>query len=165
MLIPSPRRAGDRSRARPPPVGATTGGGRRAPTRRPARRRPRDRHRETRARHPPLSARATPCRRTGCSATSPPACGCPQRQRTEVRPWSAAELAQFLQHSSGDRLGPVFEVIAACGLRRGEALGLRWSDVDLTSRVLHVRQTLSDVDGRLVFGTPKTTGERGERPA
>lgn len=79
----------------------------------------------------------------------------PTVRRPEVQPWSAAELAQFLRHSSTDRLGPVFEVIAACGLRRGEALGLRWADVDLTRRVLHVRQTLTDVGGHLTFGAPK----------
>jgi len=71
----------------------------------------------------------------------------PTVRRPEVQPWSAAELAQFLRHSSMDRLGPVYEVIAACGLRRGEALGLRWVDVDLTRRVLHVRQILTDLGG------------------
>ena len=55
----------------------------------------------------------------------------PNVGRPEVQPWSAAELATFLNHVSGHPLGPLFEVIAACGLRRGEALGLRWADVDL----------------------------------
>ncbi|MFN2495395.1 MAG: site-specific integrase [Pseudonocardiaceae bacterium] len=47
------------------------------------------------------------------------------------------------------------------GLRRGEALALRWSDVDTEARVLFVhpkRGTLSDVAGHLVFTAPKTKG-------
>lgn len=40
----------------------------------------------------------------------------------------------------------MFEVLIGCGRRRGEALGLRWSDVDLDRRVIQVRQTLSDVN-------------------
>jgi len=41
---------------------------------------------------------------------------------------------------TGDRLGPLFEVIAATGLRRGEALGLRWDDVDLDHSRIIVRR-------------------------
>ena len=88
----------------------------------------------------------------------------PTVRRPEVQPWSAAELAGFLRHSSTDRLGPVYEVIAACGLRRGETLGLRWADVDLTRRVMHVRQTLTDVGGHLTFGTPKTRASEASVP-
>jgi integrase len=81
-----------------------------------------------------------------------------------VQPWSAAELASFLNHVAGDRLGPLFEVIAACGLRRGEALGVRWSDVDLTNRVVYIRQTLNDVNGHLVFTRPKTRSSEASVP-
>ncbi len=71
----------------------------------------------------------------------------PTVRRPEVQPWSAAELAQFLRYASTDRLGPVYELIAACELRRGEALGVRWA-VDFARRVLYVRQTLTDVGGQ-----------------
>ena len=88
----------------------------------------------------------------------------PTAHSPEVQPWSAAELARFLDHASADRLGTLFEVVAACGLRRGEALGLRWADVDLDSRVLHVRQTVTDVGGVLVFGAPKTAASEATVP-
>jgi integrase len=35
---------------------------------------------------------------------------------------------------------------------------LRWRDIDLDARVLHVRQNLIDIDGRISFGGPKTKG-------
>lgn len=47
-------------------------------------------------------------------------------------------------------------MIAACGLRRDEALGLRWSDLDLANRTARIRPTVVDVGGRLEFSTPKT---------
>ncbi|PRY37166.1 site-specific recombinase XerD [Geodermatophilus tzadiensis] len=88
----------------------------------------------------------------------------PNGARPEVQPWSAAELAAFLRHAETDRLGPLFEVIAACGLRRGEALGLRWSDLDLTNRTARIRQTVVDVGGRLQFSTPKTRSSEATVP-
>jgi hypothetical protein len=69
----------------------------------------------------------------------------PKARRPRVRPWEAAELGAFLDHLGADPLAPVFETIAATGLRRGEALGLRWDDVDLERRVLVVRQQLLQV--------------------
>jgi len=88
----------------------------------------------------------------------------PNGIRPEVQPWSAAELAAFLRHVETDRLGPLFEVIAACGLRRGEALGLRWSDLDLTNRTARIRQTIVDVGGQLQFSTPKTRSSEATVP-
>ena len=88
----------------------------------------------------------------------------PTGPRPEVQPWSAGELASFLRHVENDRLGPLFEVIAACGLRRGEALGLRWSDLDLNLRSARIRQTVVDVGGRLEFSTPKTRASEATVP-
>jgi integrase len=51
-------------------------------------------------------------------------------------------------------------VAAYCGLRSGELLGLRRSDVDLLRGVIHVRRALKDVDGRLEFGETKTHANR-----
>jgi integrase len=51
--------------------------------------------------------------------------------RQKVRPWEPAELGAFLDHAAKHRLGTLYEVLAFTGLRRGEALGLRWFDVDL----------------------------------
>ena len=51
---------------------------------------------------------------------------------------------------------PLLRLRLATGLRRGEALALRWSDVDLTNGLLRVRGTLSRVNGHLVISEPKT---------
>jgi integrase len=46
-------------------------------------------------------------------------------------------------------------------MRRGEAIGLRWEDVDLDGKCLSVVQQITEVHGRGVVGTPKT--KRGTR--
>jgi integrase len=51
---------------------------------------------------------------------------------------------------------PLLRLLVAKGLRRGEALALRWSDADLTNGLLRVRGTLSRVNGHLVISKPKT---------
>ncbi len=45
-------------------------------------------------------------------------------------------------------------------MREGELLGLRWCDVDLDGRVVHVRQSLKTISGRYQFGALKTKGSR-----
>lgn len=91
----------------------------------------------------------------------------PAAPRPKVRPWEPAELGKFLDHVAGDRLGALFETIAMTGMRRGEACGLRWSDLDMTRGRLVVRQQLVQVpNGRpcgcgdthrgIAFGPPKT---------
>ena len=51
----------------------------------------------------------------------------------EMKTWSADEVKAFLSTTRDDRLSPLWRVIVSCGLRRGEACGLRWSDVDLAA--------------------------------
>jgi integrase len=82
----------------------------------------------------------------------------PAENRAERQPWSATQAVRFLDHARADRLGDLYEVLAGCGLRRGEVLALRWQDVRLDTRALVVRRTLSEVNGHLIFTTPKTKG-------
>jgi integrase len=83
----------------------------------------------------------------------------------EIEPLSVAEARMLLKAASEDRLYGLYAVALSLGLRRGEALGLRWSDVDLDGDgVLRVRQTLQRVDGRLVFAPPKTRRSRRTIP-
>jgi integrase len=60
-----------------------------------------------------------------------------------------------------DRWRPVIVTLAFCGLRASELRGLRWEDVDLDARTLHVRQR-ADADGHM--GSPKSRAGRREIP-
>src|SRR5260370_12756259 len=57
--------------------------------------------------------------------------GRPRARRAEVRPFTPDEARAFLVAVQGDRLQALYTVALALGLRQGEALGLRWPDVDL----------------------------------
>ena len=71
----------------------------------------------------------------------------PKTQRKRVKPWQPHELGAFLDHAASHRLGVLFEVIAATGMRRGEALALRWEDVNLTGSSITVKQQLVEKSG------------------
>jgi integrase len=57
-----------------------------------------------------------------------------------------------------------FSVSLSLGLRRGEALGLPWTDVDIEQGVLRVRQTLQRFEGELHIAPPKTRRSRRSIP-
>jgi integrase len=75
--------------------------------------------------------------------------------------WSAEETGRFLAGVGGDRLGAAFVLLATTGARRGEVLGLRWSDVDLENGRAAIRQTVIAVHHKVQVGEPKTA--RGRR--
>ncbi|WP_346533794.1 site-specific integrase [Micromonospora sp. DPT] len=72
----------------------------------------------------------------------------PTPDREEIHPWTESEARTFLAAAKAHRLHALFVVALALGLRRGELLGLRWSDVDLNAGQLRVWQTLQRVRRR-----------------
>ena len=58
----------------------------------------------------------------------------------EMHTWTGRQLATFLERTDGDRLGYAWAFLATTGCRRGEALGVRWSDVDLDAGSASIRQ-------------------------
>jgi integrase len=67
-----------------------------------------------------------------------------------------AQVADLLRAAEGGRYASLFALLVHTGLRRGEALALQWSDVDLARGILRVRGTLSRIDGGLVVTEPNT---------
>lgn len=71
--------------------------------------------------------------------------------------WSRAELDAFLTGAAEHWLYPLWLLLAATGLRLGEALALRWSDVGLGGVALTVAGTLHrSGGGRWTISSPKT---------
>lgn len=60
----------------------------------------------------------------------------------------------------GDRLSALYSVGMAIGLRLGEALGLRWTDIDLRRGLLKVEHALQRIKGKLQLVEPKTEKSR-----
>ena len=79
-----------------------------------------------------------------------------QWRRTGERPpvavWTAQQTAQFLASIEDHRLYAAYHLIALRGLRRGEAAGLRWCDIDLDSKTaVVITQQLRQYDGPRVL--------------
>ena len=65
-------------------------------------------------------------------------CELPRREKHEIKPLSADELRAFLQAIKGHKYERLFTLIVFSGLRQGEALGLRWSRVDLKAGTIRI---------------------------
>ena len=76
-----------------------------------------------------------------------------------MHPLAASEARALLASDEHHRLGPLFTLAIATGLRQGELLGLRWQDIDLHAGRLSVRHTLQE--GERTLADVKT--ERSKR--
>jgi integrase len=85
----------------------------------------------------------------------------PSYRRKRIDPWSIEEATRFMSVATGEPLYPAFAIALLYGLRRGEVLGLRWSDIDFDNGILHIRQQLQRRGGALFVGPVKT--EASER--
>jgi integrase len=74
--------------------------------------------------------------------------------------FSPAQLQDFLTRADATLYGPVLRFIAGTGVRRGEAVGLLWSDVDLEAGVATIRRSLTKVRSEYLLDTTKTENER-----
>lgn len=87
-----------------------------------------------------------------CDGVEPP--------RVRERPraiWDEAQIARFRRAIRGNPLEPLYLLVLGTGLRRGEALGLRWCDLDLARGELAVaRQQTYTVATRFGYDQPKT---------
>jgi integrase len=88
----------------------------------------------------------------------------PRTVKPDINPLSAEETQRFLAACKGDRLESLFLLATALGLRQGEALGLKWEDVDHEAGVLHVRRSMQRVNGKLVLDELKTRNSRRDLP-
>jgi integrase len=65
----------------------------------------------------------------------------PKVAEEEVEPYTVAEVQQLLRAADKRRNSARWAVALALGLRQGEALGLKWSDIDLDGAILWVRRS------------------------
>jgi integrase len=84
----------------------------------------------------------------------------PNIARHEIRPLSVEESRALLLAAQDHRLGALFSVALALGLRQGEALGLRWQDVDFDGGTLVISGALQRIGGTLVRTEPKNNASR-----
>jgi integrase len=84
----------------------------------------------------------------------------PRYHAKGVRPFTASEAARFLDVARESPIEPPFALCLTAGLRIGEALAVRWTDVNLDARTVTIERALTDVSGYIEIGRTKTTRSR-----
>jgi integrase len=84
----------------------------------------------------------------------------PVNKGKEIEPLAIEEVKRLLETYEGTYLSARLHIALLAGLRQGEALGLRWQDVDLDSATLEVRNQVQKIDGRLQLTGLKTDRSR-----
>jgi len=89
------------------------------------------------------------------------------RHHSKHTDWLTVDQARQLLRVSQDNGDPLFIawlLMLCCGLRRGEVLGLRWSDIDWGRALLHVERQKITIGGRLIVSRPKSSASVREIP-
>jgi len=81
----------------------------------------------------------------------------PRATRPVPKVWASAELATFLGSVEADRHAALWRFLATTGCRRGEAAGLRWSDLDLGRGLVMFASQRTLAGGQVVEGPVKTS--------
>jgi integrase len=76
----------------------------------------------------------------------------------EMRTWGGSTLARFLELTRDHEHHAAWHFLATTGCRRGEALGLRWKDVDLAKGLVSIRQTLAVIEHEVVIRPTTKSG-------
>ncbi|GEP40126.1 site-specific integrase [Nocardioides psychrotolerans] len=74
----------------------------------------------------------------------------------EMNTWTAGQLHTFLEVARDHRHAAAWWILGTTGMRRGEALGLRWSDIDLEKQQVKVQRALLTGEGGKMWSSPKT---------
>ena len=84
----------------------------------------------------------------------------PRPPSREIKILDKNEITTLIKAAKGVGLYVPVLVAVTTGMRRGELLALRWSDIDLKAMSLTVNQSLERIKGRFEFKSPKTKTSR-----
>ena len=84
------------------------------------------------------------------------ACELPKVEHKEMQTIPAEQLQAFLDEARATGVYEMYYIELATGLRRGELLGLKWTDIDWKNGIIKVRRQVAKVDGQIVEAPLKT---------
>ncbi|GMA59690.1 site-specific integrase [Alicyclobacillus fastidiosus] len=86
----------------------------------------------------------------------------PKVERRHTTIWTLDQALNFLQinRPHEDRCWIGFYIAIMTGMRQGEILALKWSDIDFDRGFIRIQRTLSWVNGIPIFQDPKTEKSR-----
>jgi integrase len=80
----------------------------------------------------------------------------PRVPKIEIKPLDRAQARALLAAVAGHRLATLYRVALSLGLRKGEVIGLRWTDVNWEAKTLLISGQIQRVGGKLERRVPKT---------
>ena len=84
----------------------------------------------------------------------------PKSRRREMTALSPEQSKMLLAAASGERLEALYVLAVTTGMRQGELLALKWSDVELENGSVQIRGSLQPTPDGLVIVEPKTVAAR-----
>ena len=84
----------------------------------------------------------------------------PKVERHEMQTMTEEDISRFLNEARKGDYYSLFYIYLFTGIRRSEALALRWSDVDLLGCQLSINKTMQFLNNKVTFKSPKTPNSR-----
>jgi integrase len=85
----------------------------------------------------------------------------PKHKRPQVEPLNERQVRAVLKAAKGHRIADAMIALALdSGMRQGELFGLRWSEVDVPGRKIHVTRSAREVAGEITVDRPKSGSGR-----
>ena len=88
----------------------------------------------------------------------------PALKKYEPQIYNAKQLKTLIEVSMGTPLESVIIICSHYALRRGEVCGLKWEDIDLEGRIIHIRSTRTTANTELYQESTKTESSTRELP-
>lgn len=87
-----------------------------------------------------------------------PAIGCklPPKKSKEMKVLTQSEIIRFLNRAKEEDYYELFLLELATGMRRGEILALKWSDLNFTTGELRIERQVNVIHGEPIISEPKT---------
>ena len=83
-------------------------------------------------------------------------CALPKVEHKEMKTLTADQLSAFFREARDSGVYELYYLDLATGLRRGELLGLKWTDVDFQHGALKIQRAISRQNGKVVEAPLKT---------
>ena len=83
-------------------------------------------------------------------------CALPKAEHKEMQTLPIEQLTSFLREAKDSGVFALYYIDLTTGLRRGELLGLKWSDIDLGKGDLRVQRQIGRIDGKIIEMPLKT---------
>lgn len=88
-----------------------------------------------------------------------------QKEKSVKQAMTKEQQALFMEYAKESYLYNFFAVMLRTGMRNGEMRGLKYTDIDKKSKVIHVQRTLKYIEGQgYIEDTPKTRTSKRDIP-